>query len=85
MRDGLSARRYRAVLLELHPTLLRARGVDPEACIRLLLDHGYCGWTIDGTPRAYRRAIDPSSPADALLKPLEEWRHVPWPHLLWLI
>ncbi len=84
MRDGLSGRRYRAILLELHPALLQARGVDPMTCVRLLLDHGYSGWTIDGSPRAYRRALAPSSSPEALLQPLDDWRNSPWPHLLWL-
>ncbi len=84
MRDGLSARRYRAILLELHPALLQARGLDPMTCIRLLLDHGYHGWTIDGSPRAYRRALDSSCSPESILQPLDVWRNSPWPHLLWL-
>lgn len=83
MRDGLSARRYRAILLELHPALLQTRLVDPAACITLLLDHGYRGWTIAGTAHAYRRALASASP-DTLLQPLDGWRNSPWPHLLWL-
>ena len=84
MRDGLSSQRYRAILLELHPAHLQARGVDPMICIRLLLDHGYRGWTIDLSPRAYRRAFAPSGSPDTLLQPLDDWRNSPWPHLLWL-
>ena len=84
MRAGLAARRYRAILLELHPGLLRARGVDPESCIARLRDCGYRGWTIDASPAAYRRAIDPAAPIEPLLRPLEEWHRSAWPHLLWL-
>jgi len=84
MEDGLASRRYRAILLELHPALLQARGVDPDACVRLLIDHGYHGWTIDASPAAYRRAIDPDAAIEPLLRPLAEWRAVAWPHLLWL-
>jgi FkbM family methyltransferase len=84
MEAGLSAGRYRTILLELHPSLLRARGVDPEACLQRLHDRGYRGWTIDASPAAYRRAIDPSVSIDGLLRPLDEWRRSPWPHLLWL-
>jgi FkbM family methyltransferase len=84
MRDGLSAHRYRAILLELHPGLLQARGVDPTTCVRLLLDHGYRGWTIDGSARAYRRASAASYAPDPLLRPLDDWRSSAWPHLLWL-
>jgi FkbM family methyltransferase len=84
MRDGLSAQRYRAILLELHPALLQARGIDPMTCVRLLLDHGYRGWTIDGSADAYRRASAASYAPDTLLRPLDDWRSSPWPHLLWL-
>jgi FkbM family methyltransferase len=84
MREGLSLHRYRAVLLELHPKLLEARGVDPESCLTLLQQYGYRGWTIDASESAYRRAIDPARSIEPLLRPLDEWRRTPWPHLLWL-
>ena len=84
MREGLAAKRYRAILLELHPMLLEARGVAPEACLGLLSSHGYRGWTIDATEAAYRRAADPAIRTETLLGPLEAWRASPWPHLLWL-
>ena len=84
MQEGLASRRYRAILLELHPGLLRARGVDPESCVRLLRDRGYRGWTIDASAAAYRRAIDPASNVEGLLRPLAKWRTAAWPHLLWL-
>jgi hypothetical protein len=41
-------------------------------------------WTIDGSPPAYRRAIDPGVPIDTLLRPLGDWRQSPGPHLRWL-
>ncbi|PYR95056.1 MAG: hypothetical protein DMF84_03445 [Acidobacteria bacterium] len=84
MRDGLAAARYAAVVLELHPGLLREHGVDPEACIGVLLAHGYRGWSIDLAPRAYRSAAAPDTPTQALLRPVDEWRASAWPHLLWL-
>jgi FkbM family methyltransferase len=84
MRQGLMAQRYRAILLELHPPLLRERGVDPDACIRVLQDAGYRGWTIDASPAAYRAAIDPAVPVERLLRPIDEWTRSAWPHLLWL-
>jgi FkbM family methyltransferase len=84
MQDGLAARRYRAVLLELHPGLLQARGVDPASCVRVLIENGYRGWTIDASPAAYRRAIDPAAAVEPLLRPLDDWRRSAWPHLLWL-
>lgn len=83
MRAGLAARRYRAVMLELHPALLREKAVDPARVIRTLVDHGYQGWTIDLSPAAYRRAIDPRLPVESLLLPLESSRSTAWPHLLW--
>jgi FkbM family methyltransferase len=84
MRDGLASRRYAALVLELHPDLLRARGAAAEDCVRVLRDHGYRGWTIDLSPAAYRKAMDPRQPAGALLLPLERWTGTAWPHLLWL-
>lgn len=84
MQAGLAVRRYRAILLELHPGLLRARGVDPVSCVRMLRDRGYRGWTIDASPAAYRRAIDPAAPIEPLLRPLDDWTRSAWPHLLWL-
>jgi hypothetical protein len=83
MQAGLSAGRYRAVVLELHPDLLRARGVDPDVCLRRLLDVGYAGWTIDSSPATYRRAMSPAVDPATLLKPLDAWHGTPWPHLLW--
>jgi FkbM family methyltransferase len=84
MRDGLSARRYRALVLELHPDLLRAKSVDPASCLARLGEYGYRGWTIDLGPDAYRRALDPGVNVDSLLRPLQSWQDTPWPHLLWL-
>jgi len=84
MREGFAARRYRALLLELHPELLRAKGVDPGSVTARLSDLGYRGWTIDSSSDAYRRAIDPGVAVDSLLQPLDRWRATPWPHLLWL-
>lgn len=84
MREGLAAKRYRAVLLELHPALLDARGVMPESCLDLLASHRYRGWTIEGTSAAYRRAANAATRVETLLGPLEAWRSTAWPHLLWL-
>jgi FkbM family methyltransferase len=84
MQAGLACRRYRAILLELHPTLLAERRVDPDACVRRLQDAGYRGWSIDASASAYRAAIDPDVPVESLLRPLDEWQRAGWPHLLWL-
>ena len=84
MREGLAARRYRAVLLELHPALLTARGTSVEGCTRMLSDAGYQGWTIDVSTNAYRRALSPRIPTSALLSPDVAQSVSPWPHQLWL-
>ncbi|MGH9409003.1 MAG: FkbM family methyltransferase [Vicinamibacterales bacterium] len=83
MRRGLNARRYRTIVLELHPALLRQRGVEPETVIQTLADHGYRGATIDMSASAYRRAIHRSIRPDSLLLPLDRWHESRWPHLLW--
>jgi len=83
MKHGLASRRYRAIVLELHPDRLRERGVDPEVCIQRLRDAGYTGRTIDGSASTYRRAANPAVTLSSLLKPLDAWRDTPWPHLLW--
>jgi FkbM family methyltransferase len=84
MSNGLAAARYASILLELHPALLREQGHDPATCIETLLEYGYRGWSIDLTPGAYRSALAPDTPAEELLDPLDEWRHMAWPHQLWL-
>lgn len=84
MRDGLAAARYAAIVLELHPALLRQHGRDPGECVEALQAHGYRGWTINLAPRAYRGATAHEPLIEALLRPLEEWRESTWPHLLWL-
>jgi FkbM family methyltransferase len=84
MRDGLAAGRYAAIVLELHPALLRESRIDPAECIRMLEAHGYRGWSIDLAPSAYRSAVARNIHIEALLRPLEDWTGSPWPHLLWL-
>lgn len=84
MRAGLASARYAAVVLELHPDLLRARGVDPRECIGPLAAHGYRGWAIDLSPRAYRDATSTHAPLERVLRPVDTWHDTPWPHLLWL-
>lgn len=84
MRDGLAVHKYRSVFLELHPEWLAARSDSADACVALLCSAGYTAWTIDQSPRAYRRAVDPGVSSEDLLLPLVSWRAQPWPHLLWL-
>jgi FkbM family methyltransferase len=84
MRDGLAAARYASIVLELHPAVLRERGVDPAECLATLQAHGYTGWSIELGPKAYRSATDPDTPVPHLLRPIDEWKTSAWPHLLWL-
>jgi FkbM family methyltransferase len=84
MGDGLASHRYRSIFLELHPEQLADRGESVDGCLHLLLDAGYRGWTIDQSPRSYRRAVDPDLDAREILQPLDGWRTQAWPHVLWL-
>lgn len=86
MTDGLARRRYRAILLEIHPAHLAERGVEPATVVQLLAGQGYRAWRLNHSPAAsrraaYRRTIRLS---DYLVsfrggEPLDAW-----PHLLWL-
>jgi FkbM family methyltransferase len=84
MHTGMGERRYAAIVLELHPGLLRGGGIDPAACVEVLASHGYRGWTIDLSAHAYRMAADPRAGIERLLRPLGDWPTMTWPHLLWL-
>jgi FkbM family methyltransferase len=84
MTVGLDAERYGAIVLELHPELLRQQGQAADECVRLLGDAGYRGWTIDQSRRLYARAAAAPVPSRDLLRPLDGWSRDPWPHLLWL-
>jgi len=86
MRRGLAQRRYRRILLEVHPALLTEQGRRVADVIEPLLAAGYRAWRIDHSQAvtrraAYRRnftwlqALRPFAPEDALDL---------WPHLLWL-
>lgn len=84
MQRGLAQERYRAVLLELHPELLRQQDASGDMCVQLLSDAGYRGWAIDQSPRVYSRAAGAPVPPQELLRPLDEWVNQSWPHLFWL-
>jgi hypothetical protein len=86
LAEGLSRHHYKAILLELHPQILEARGVRASELVAGVLSHGYGAWRVDHSPEAFRRAAYrlPSSPRDVLtrfdpLRPLDAW-----PHLLFL-
>lgn len=86
MRAGLVRRRYKCVLLELHPTLLAERSRSVGEVVDVLTDAGYRGWRIDHTPAATRRAAYSSAPrAGEFLRELRRDEQLEsWPHLLWL-
>jgi hypothetical protein len=87
MLDGLNKHRYRRILLEIHPSMLRERDLHPEDIFGLLSDAGYHAWRMDHSPEATRRAAYSRSleverwmiPVRGSKEPLDEW-----PHILWL-
>jgi FkbM family methyltransferase len=56
MKDGLRSRRYRRILLELHPEALRERGHDPVTPLELFREANYRIWKVDHSLHASRRA-----------------------------
>jgi hypothetical protein len=86
MHAGLHGRRYRRILLELHPAQLAEHGTGVAQVVAALHAAGYRGWTIDHSPPAGRRAAyarharpeDFLHPLDAA-DPLDAW-----PHQLWI-
>ncbi len=85
MRTGIQQRRYRIILLELHPSLLQERGKSVEDATSWLIQAGYQGWIIDhskGAVReaAYRREVE----LGRFLKPFVAGSALDsWPHTLW--
>jgi len=84
LEDSLARGRCRAIVLELHPALLREQGLAASSCVARLERHGYRGWTIDLSAGAYRRAARRASDMRGLLLPLPAWQESAWPHLLFL-
>lgn len=83
MQEGLNGVRYRAVLLELHPTRYAPLGLALEDVVMPLIKAGYSPWSIPGDPTSRRRAAYghiPSVPLRARLPASDD----PWPHVLWL-
>jgi FkbM family methyltransferase len=85
MSAGLSARRYRFVLLECHPELIARAGSTIERCLEPFGRAGYRGWRVDHSPAMHRRAALSDVPLTDLLAPIDTdvLRRDPWPHLLW--
>jgi FkbM family methyltransferase len=86
MRAGLHGRRYRRILLELHPAELAAHGTGVGPVVAALHAAGYRGWTVDHSPRAGRRAAYARrARAEDFLRPLEPAGPLDaWPHQLWI-
>ena len=87
MSRGLEEGRYRRILLEVHPGLLRQRSRDVNDVIEQLLSSGFQGWRIDHSLQATRRAAYSRAPrGEDYLAPLDpdtSWDA--WPHLLWAL
>ncbi len=86
MLKGLERHRFRRILLELHPAILSERGRTAQDVIGLLTGAGYCGWHLDFSPVANRRAAYARSlNLREFLSPLSDVKTLDaWPHLLWL-
>jgi FkbM family methyltransferase len=88
MVRGLAARRYRYVLLECHPHALARRGESLASCVERLSATGYCGWVIDHSPSAHRKAASGKAEVSDLLTPWPSSRagnmDAEWPHMLWV-
>jgi FkbM family methyltransferase len=89
MERGIAAGRYRAVLLELHPSLVDGYERFERDLRERMAGAGYQGWWIDHSPAAaraasYARRLDPRR----FLRPVGP-AEVPspdaWPHQLWLL
>jgi FkbM family methyltransferase len=86
MARGLAERRYRRLLLELHPRQLAEHGTDAAALCAELFRAGYSAWRVRHSAADTRRAAYAASlsPSDVLVPaepgaPLDDW-----PHLLWV-
>lgn len=87
MAAGVAGRRYRHLLIELHPALLAERGVPADRCCARLRAAGYSGWAVDHSPSAIRRAARCRRlPLAALITPAGTVEPTdPWPHMLWTL
>jgi FkbM family methyltransferase len=90
MERGIARGRYRAVLLELHPSLVSGY-VEFEGRLRdRMAAAGYRGWWIDHTPAAARRAayarrLDPRPFLQPVGVSADDRPTDAWPHQLWLL
>lgn len=87
MAAGLVQRRYKRILLEVHPQLLKQRSEEVGEIISRLIGHGFQGWRIDHSRRATREAAYArATHGRDFLEPLEANGSCDaWPHLLWVL
>ena len=86
MREALSHRRVRRLLLELHPHQLVEHGRTAAEIIQQLRECGYVGWRIDHSSQGNRRAAyHRHTSLREILRLLDPSRGLdPWPHLMWV-
>ncbi|HEX5871696.1 MAG TPA: FkbM family methyltransferase [Longimicrobium sp.] len=85
MRDGLRARRYRRVLVELHPWEYGDAAAEFGEMAEEMRAAGYQGWLVNESAQAARRAYY-GAPAAPTLRPLDaDAVHGAWPHVLWTL
>ncbi len=82
MRDGLGRRRYRRVLVELHPWMHADAAAELAAMYAVMAGAGYHGWRVDEGAARARRALYGALPKPVLL-PLPSAPPATWTHLLW--
>jgi len=86
MKAGLERRRYKRILLEVHPGLLQQRGRTVADVFGPLRAAGYAGWEVAHGPEVTRRlSYAKALSARDLLRPAleEDTREQGWPHMLW--
>lgn len=86
MRDGLRARRYRRVLVELHPWEYADFSAELAAIMEEMAAFGYRGWLVDGSESDTRRSYY-GRPVTPGIRPLVAGEVDPasWPHVLWTL
>jgi len=87
MSKGLTAHRYRNIILELHPPILEQRGVAVRDVLVLLERSGYRGWRIDHSQHTFRQATYARNiSAASFISDAYNGEQIKdsWPHMLWL-
>jgi len=85
MKDGLKQRRYRCILLELHPLHPEETRPSLPEITGTLLAQGYKGWALDFSYATTTRAsYNPLQDYRNFIVPLEHAFTDPWPHTVWL-